>query len=747
MKIKNYRGKENNRKYLHSQLSRYAKWISLSLFLFPGAVGAQSLIQYVDPMIGTDCATTISALSNNKPSSEEKGQTFPSVGRPFCMTNWTPETRPTETKCVSPYYYSDKYITGFRGSHYLDGSCVQDYGTSSIMPFTTNRIDTVNNCPTALFSHNNEKATPALYSVSFNDINVKFTGTERCGIFKLDFGSKKNNFLYIRINNAKQEGKLWYDIHKNEIIGYNPVRRIYQGWGKPAGFSGWFVYRFDKPFTIIQKTKQDIIVCFHKSQNIQVKAGTSFTGEDAAGNNLDEEIKNVSFEEIENKTEEIWNHELGKVRVEGGTKENMVKFYTALYHCYLLPRIASDRDGSYPGFAQDTLIHKASGFNYYDDFSMWDTYRGVHPLLTILEPERTLDMVKSLIAKAQQGGWMPIFPMWASYTSEMIGDHAGTMIADAYLKGITDFNTDTAYYYMRRNAFDNPSMDEYKDGKGRRALKSYIKYGYIPLEDSVPYAFHNKEQVSRTLEYAMDDYALGQFAKATGRIKDYHILMKRSENYQNVFDPHTNYVRGRYKQGSWIEPFKPKVRSDYITEGTAFQYTWYVPHDVPGLISLFGGKEIFMNRLNDFFDNGNYWHGNETDQQAPYMFTMAGNQEKTREWVGKIIREEYGTGPGGLSGNDDAGQMSAWLAFSMMGLYSVCPSNPEYILGMPSFKEVKIYSSNNKDPFVISVKGENSENTKIGKVFINGKQISDKKISHKQITQNGNMVFEMENKK
>jgi len=746
MGIKKYKKMYIGNTCIHFQFSSPKKWIFLFISLFPFEAGAQSIIQYVDPMIGTDCATTIGSLTNKKSSTEEKGQTFPAVGRPFCMTNWTPETRYTETKCVSPYYYSDKYITGFRGSHWLDGSCVKDYGTSSIMPFSTNKIDTVITCPSAVLDHQTEKATPSLYSVFFNDIAVKFTGTERCGFFKFDFGSKKNNFLYIRMNNSKQEGKIRYDMQKKEIIGYNPVRRIYQGHGKSAGFSGWFVYRFDTPFTIIQKTKQELIVCFHKSQTVNVRIGTSFTGEDAAENNLEKEIAGVSFDEIENKTEDIWNRELGKIRVKGGTKDDMVKFYTALYHCYLLPRIASDRDGSYPGFAQDTLIHKALDFEYYSDFSMWDTYRGLHPLLTVLEPERTLDMVKSLIAKAEQGEWMPIFPMWASYTSEMIGDHAGTMIADAYLKGITDFNTDTAYYYMRKNAFDHPSMDEYKDGKGRRALYSYMKYGYIPLEDKVPCAFHKKEQVSRTLEYAMDDYALAQFAKATGRNKDYGILMKRSEYYMNVFDPHTKYVRGRYKNGTWIKPFTPKVRCDYITEGTAFQYTWYVPHDVPGLISLFGGEKPFLKRLNDFFDNGHYWHRNETDQQSPYMFTMAGNHEKTREWVGKIISKEYGTGPGGLSGNDDSGQMSAWLVLSMMGIYSVCPSNPEYILGMPSFKKVSIYSGNNQKPFVLSVKGENSKDTKIVKVLINGHQIKDFKITHTQLTQKGSMVFEMKNK-
>ncbi len=212
--------------------------------------------------------------------------------------------------------------------------------------------------------------------------------------------------------------------------------------------------------------------------------------------NLDKEIPDWDFDKLRKAGEDEWNKTLGKVRPGGGTEENMKKFYSALYHCYQLPRIVSDVDGSYPGFAQDTLIHKAVGFDYYDDFSMWDTYRALHPLMTILEPERTLHMVKSLVAKAEQGGWMPIFPAWSNYTAAMIGDHASVMISDAYMKGINDFNTDTAYYYMRKNAFDQSPPEEYIDGKGRRALASYLKYGYIPLEDSVWDAFHKREQVS-----------------------------------------------------------------------------------------------------------------------------------------------------------------------------------------------------------------------------------------------------------
>jgi len=717
----------------------------VSAFLFPLVIFAQSPLQYVDPLIGTAPATTESAKRHSEAGSELKGQTYPATGRPFGMTQWTPETRPTEAKCISPYYYNDQYLTGFRGSHWLDGSCTQDYGSATIMPFTTSRPDTVQRCPSARLDHQYETASPAYYRILLSEYNIKaeVTGSVRSGFFRFGYAEENGNYIYIRVNSDEHQGKIWLDPQQNEIIGYNPVHRIYQGWGQPAGFSGWFVFRFDQPFSVIQKTDQEMIVCFEKQKVVQVQIGTSFTSAEAARNNLDTEIKNRDFDQLRQESEGEWTQSLSKIQVKGGSEEDLVRFYTALYHCYLLPRIASDADGSYPGFAQDTSIRKAIGFDYYDDFSMWDTYRTLHPLLTILEPRRSLDMVKSLVAKAQQGGWMPIFPNWASYTAAMIGDHVSTMIADACGRGITGFDVDTAYYYMRKNAFDQPSDEEYKDGKGRRALTSYLKYGYIPLEDQVPEAFHKKEQVSRTLEYALDDYALAQFAKSLGKTEDYRILMKRSQNYRNVFDTGTGYVRGRYADGRWIEPFNPTVKSDFITEGTAFQYTWYVPQDIPGLISLFGGKDRFLKRLNEFFDGGYYWHGNETDQQAPYLFAIAGNPEKTQEWVRRIIIEEYGTGPGGLSGNEDAGQMSAWLVSSMLGFYPVCPGKPEYVIGGPFFEEVTICPDSQSKPFIIRAEGPVSQVPYVERIELNGKPFPGFVIQQKQVVAGGKLVFKM----
>jgi predicted alpha-1,2-mannosidase len=720
----------------------------LLFLLVPSVLAGQSPVSYVDPLVGTGPARTISSLKHSESVSEDKGQTFPAVGRPFGMTQWTPETRTTEIKCISPYYYSDSRITGFRGSHWMSGSCTQDYGSVTLMPFTAIRPDTVKSLPSSTFSHDNEFANPAYYSVILNDYGImaELTGSVRSGMLRFSFPGDKVSCIIIRPNSDEKEGRVWYDTKTNEIAGYNPVHRIYQGRGSSAGFSGYFVIKFDKPFRVISKGNdlQSMVISFGSEKNITVCIGTSFTGLSAARNNLNTEIPDWNFDRIRNETEKVWNETLGKIQVKGGTEEELTKFYTALYHCYQLPRIASDIDGSYQGFAQDTLIRKAIGFDYYDDFSMWDTYRALHPLLTILEPERTRDMLRSLLLKAQQGGWMPIFPAWGSYTAAMIGDHVSTTIADAFMKGITDFDAEQAYKYMRQNAFDSPSRDEYIDGKGRRALKSYLQYGYIPLEDSVWDAFHRREQVSRTLEYAFDDYALSRFAKAIGKTDDSRILLKRSANWMNVFDKNTGYVRGRFANGSWIEPFNPYAKASYICEGTPFQYTWYVPHDIPGLVKAMGGKDIFLKRLNEFFDNNHYWHGNETDHQAAYIFTMAGLPSKTQEWVSKIVKEEYGTGPGGLSGNEDAGQMSAWLVFSMMGFFPVCPASNQYVITTPAFDEIKI-SLPGKRFFTMSTSGRGSVNNYISSVTRDKKSYKDWFIKHEDIAGGANFELQLTN--
>jgi len=715
----------------------------ISFLFWHAALSAQPPLQYVNPFIGTAPATTESARRHGS-GTEDKGQTFPAVGRPFGMTQWTPETRTTETKCVAPYYYNDRFITGFRGSHWMSGSCTQDYGSASIMPFSSSKPDTLTVNPASSFSHKSETASPSYYRVNLDTygITAEITGSVRSGIIRLTYPGKTESFLLIRMNSDEKAGKVWFDREKNEIVGYNPVHRIYQGWGKPAGFSGWFVIKSDKIFreTDYLKNDQVLVVSFGNEKNITLRVGTSFTGREAASKNLDKEIPGWDFDAIRKEGENEWNQTLGKIIVRDGAEEDKVKFYTALYHCCQLPRTASDCDGSYIEFGGSGKILNTGGHVYYDDFSMWDTFRALHPLLTITEPERTGDMMKSLVLKAQQGGWMPIFPAWANYTSAMIGDHASAAIADAYMKGITGFDPEAAWIRMRKNAFETPPPGEYRDGKGRRALDSYLKYGYIPLEDSVWDAFHKNEQVSRTLEYAFDDYALSRFASSLGKKEDSETLLKRSAGWRNVFDSETGFVRGRYADGRWVEPFDPYAKASYICEGTPFHYTWFVPHDIPGLINEMGGNTIFLRKLDEFFEKGHYWHGNEPGHQVPYMFAMAGRPDKTQKWTQTILKEEYGTGPGGLSGNEDAGQMSAWLVFSMIGFYPVCPASNEYVITTPLFNEVRIVVPGKK-PFVINSLERSGNINYIQAISRNGARYNNLTINHEDITNGTRFTF------
>lgn len=710
---------------------------------------SQPPLQYVNPLIGTAPATTESARKHSEAGSELRGQTFPAVGRPFGMTQWTPETRTTEEKCISPYYYSDRYITGFRGSHWMSGSCTQDYGSATLMPFTTGRPDTLTVRPVSRFNHKNETATPAYYRLTLDSYNIvaELTGSVRSGMMRFTWPGKNSSLLFIRANSDEKEGSIIVNTENNEIIVRNPVHRIYQGWGQPAGFSGHFVIRFDKPFVLLEQLMdhQQMVISFGNEKVVVASIGTSFTSPDAARNNLEKELSGRDFEKIRRETEDAWNTSLGKIRPGGGSDDNLVKFYTALYHCFQLPRIVSDVEGTYPGFAQDTLVRIAEGFDYYDDFSMWDTYRALHPLLTIIEPERSLHMVKSLIAKAEQGGWMPIFPAWNNYTAAMIGDHVSATIADAYVKGIDDFDVEKAYHYMRRNAFEHPTREEYIDGRGRRALESYISYGYIPLEDSVWDAFHKREQVSRTLEYAFNDYAIAQVAKGLGKAEDYDMLIRRSQNWRNVFDEQTGYVRGRHSDGRWIEPFDPFSKASFICEGTPFHYTWYVPHDIPGLISVMGGERAFTDKLDMFFKGGHYWHGNEPGHQVPFLYTMAGRPDRTADQADRIIREEYGTGPGGLSGNEDAGQMSAWLVFSMMGFYPVCPATDKYYITTPAFDEIRINLPGG-NYFLISSVSSKPGNRYIRAITKGGGVYPHWYITHEDIMKGSRFTFQLRDK-
>ncbi len=740
---------------------------SLAIFCLPMILGCSTgpkeveerPLDYVNPFIGTAVATTPSAIKHSISGSELRGQNYPAVGVPHGMTQWTPETQPTEIKCRSPYYYEDSVITGFRGTHWMSGSCTQDYGSVTLMPFTGDVITDVIQRGSG-FTKSTEYASPNSYRVHLDRYNIdaEITATSRAGILKFDFKDPDASGITITPNSDEGYGYVRVDIENQMVVGYNPVHRIYQGWGESAGFSGYFVIKFSQPFTAYgtwnglelaenrsevtgDSTNVGAYVRFEGHGDILAKIGTSFTGIEGALTNLSEEIPDWDLKGVRTKSGEEWNKVLNKIKVTGGD-ENKEMFYTALYHAYLLPRVFSDADGKYTGFAEDDTMHQAD-HDYYADFSMWDTYRSVHPLMTILEPEKTTDMVKSLLLKAEQGGWLPIFPAWNSYTAAMIGDHVISMIGDAYAKGITGFDKEKAWKYMYQNAFVyNSDQDSYISGKGRRVLDTWLEHDYIPMEEKVPHSFHKQEQVSRTLEYAYDDFVLAEYARKLQK-PEHEELLRRAGNWRNVFDESKGYVRGKYQDGSWFEPFDPNAtRTPFITEGTPFQYTWYVPHDVYGLMEAMGGQDEFTERLDLLFDTDEYWHGNEPGHQTAYMYAYSGNPWKTQKRVYDIIRNEYGIGPGGLSGNEDAGQMSAWLVFSMVGFYPVCPGTPYYIIGTPAFEET-VLTLNTGSTFTIRANGLSEQNYYIQSATLNGKPFERSWITHQELLEGGILNFEM----
>jgi predicted alpha-1,2-mannosidase len=732
--------------------SAKTKLMALICILFSTVLPAQHLIQYVQPLSGTAPSTTTSASKHSEAGSEKNANTIPAVGLPFGMTQWVAQTQTTETKCVAPYVYTDSLLTGFRGTHWISGSCMQDYGSVTIMP-VVGKLKTKATDYAVAFSHQQEEVRPAYYKITTEKFTAEMTASLRCGVMRLSVVSDDSLFLLVTPNSDFNKGFIRVDAAKGIIYGYNPVHRIYQNWGQLAGFNGWFYIKIDKPFgvkgtfsegNILYKDsiqdKKDIGVFagfrLHRGEQLLIKTGTSFSSLEGAKKNLEKEIGTRSFEEVRSEAIGVWQDALSKIIVETKSKREKKIFYTALYHAMQHPRLYNDVDSTYPKFAGDYELMNSGSNNYYDDFSMWDIYRAQLPLLELLEPARTSDFVQSLIWKGHQGGWLPVFPCWNNYTAAMIGDHAGAFIASAYNKGIRGYDVNEAYRLIRANAFTVPDEKDYINGKGRRGLISYLKYGYIPLEDSVPIAFHKKEQVSRTLEYAFDDYALSVMAKALGRENDYEQLHSRAFNYKNVFDTGIKLMNGRYTDGTWYKDANADSRAFFITEGTPRQYTFYVPQDVPGLATMMGGRKLLENALDSLFLKGEYWHGNEPGHQIPFMYNYTASPWKTQKAVRAIMEDEYSDGPGGLSGNDDAGQMSAWYVLAATGFYPLDPVSGNYLLCSPLFDSITIKLSGNKT-FKIICHKQTEAAIYISKVELNGINYTKNYLQHQDIVKGG----------
>lgn len=834
---------------IEDMAGNYYTWASLKNYMHEYIHYLEHVRQLnaINTMVGTAQANTKTAGKFGK-GSEEHGQTLPAVLVPNGQNFWTPQTQDTEKKCIAPYYYKDTELQGFRNSHWIVGGCTQDYGSFTIATLG-GKLRLQPEERATRFSHEDEVSHPHYYAVHLRDEHLKteMTALSHSAIFRITPDQDEEVHIVINPNSDEGEGYIEIDTLHHIIYGYNPVHRIYQGWGEPAGFSGHFVLdysgelNFDVPSSDISNPRYGETPCgfddfgvFSKEEKtpqglsakgsrsgawltfkgkagkpIEIRAASSFTSKKNACDNLvGETAGGFDFDDFILNAETIWCDRLHAIDVESKDVAKVNQFYGALYRASFLPHEMSDVYGSYPTFSKgkveildssdssalddsadiaDVLYVDTACVDsiatiptIYGDFSMWDIYRAELPLCNIITPTLSGDMMQSLANMYKEGGWMPIFPCWNSYTAAMIGDHSGVVLADAYVKGIRSFDAKTAYEGMRKNAFESPkTFEEYKNGMGRRALNSYLKYGYIPMEDSVKEAFHTNEQTSRTLEYAFDDFAVAQLAKALAEscsveakdgpytrqslMTDYAELMRRSENWRNVINPKTGWADGRHQNGKWEGNTDLVHRKSYITEGATCHYTWYVPQNIQGLFNVINksvdksAKRLNRNaqgisqsdtmsavvsRLDKMFDEGLYWHGNEPCHQVAYLYDAAGAPWKTQQRIHHILNTEYNDTPGGLSGNDDAGQMSAWYVFSAIGFYPVCPSTPYYYIGTPSFDKVTFNLENGKK-FEIQAHGVGDKAFYIQKTLLNGKPMSGYQLSHDDILKGGNLEFWM----
>lgn len=712
-------------------------FVLLGIILFSGCSSERKdLTQFVNPFIGTG----------------GDGNTYPGAQVPFGMVQLSPDTRSEGMRSCGGYKYTDSSIIGFSHTHlngvgepeFLDILFIPTVGKLNLNPGTEQNPDSGYR---SRFSHTNEVANPGYYSVILDDYNTKaeLTVTERCGFHKYTFPRTDSAHIIIDLTHAKGIEDLYVKkISENEIEG---LRRSH-GWAFDQYV--YFVAKFSKPFsdfmiavndTLIQNITEakgkniKAVVSFNTEQYqpIFVKVGISAVSVYGARKNLEAEIKDWDFEKVKEQAKDKWNQELNKIEIEGGTNEHKTVFYTSMYHASLSPILFMDVDGKYRGI--DHKIHTAEGFTNYSVFSLWDTFRGFHPFMTIINQNRTNDFIRSLLAKYDDGGRLPMWPLAGNYTDDMLGYHAVSVITDAYIKGIRDYDVGKAYKAMKEIS----QMD-------RLGLKYYKKIGYLPYD-------RQGESVSKTLEYCYDDWCISQMAKALNRKSDFDDYNVRSHFYKNVFDTSTNFMRGKSYNRKWLSPFDPLKNSAY-SEGNAYQYL-FVPHDAEGLIDLVGGDEEFSKWLDVLFtyktdENqqgiiGQYWHGNEPGHHLPYLYNYVGKPWKTQKIVHKILTKLYSDKPDGIAGNDDCGQISAWYILSSLGFYSVSPGQDIYIFGSPLFNKAVVNLENGKE-FIIEAKNLSPKNFYIQSVSLNGKPYPKSYVKHNDIVNSGNLVFEMGNK-
>lgn len=718
-------------------------------------------ILYVNPFIGTG----------------GHGHTFPGATVPYGMVQLSPDTRTLGWDACGGYHYSDSSILGFSHTH-LSGTGIGDYGDILFMPFT-GEPKTQPGTPEdpdsgyrSRFSHDDEEASPGYYAVKLTDYNidVELTASTRAGFHRYTFPEKTSRGIVIdlahTIHGHQNPVNEFHVISDMEIEGYKRTK----GWAQ--NHHVYFYAKFSQPFTtslyengreiansseVSTSNAQAILTFEATNQPLLVKVGISPVDYEGAQNNLNSEIGGWDFEGVRQEAEKLWEKQLSKVQVQGGTADQKTIFYTGLYHTSISPNIFSDVDGRYRGMDQE--IHQTNS-QVYTIFSLWDTFRAFHPLLTIIDPDKDEAFINTLLTKYEEGGVLPKWELAANYTGTMTGDHSIPVIYDAYKKGIRGFDIEKAYKAMvHATTFDTTGI-LFPNDDVREQIMPMAKFynetmGYIPAD-------LENESVSKALEFAYNHWCLAQMAKDLGKNQDYEKFMELSNRYKEYFDKETGFMRGKTADGNWREPFNPRFsrhRKDDYTEGNAWQWTWFVPHDVEGLVSLMGGTSVFQTKLDSLFSItseiegeessmditgliGQYAHGNEPSHHISHIYNFVNQPWKTQQLADSIMTSLYFNDPNGLSGNEDCGQMSAWYLLNAMGFYSFCPGSPEYSIGRPLFDEVKINLQNGED-FTIRTKNNNPKNKFIQSASLNGEELNRPFFEHDDILNGGILEFVM----
>lgn len=673
------------------------------------------------------------------------GHTYPGATMPFGMMQLSPDTRLDGWDGCSGYHYSDSIIYGFTHTH-LSGTGVSDYGDILLMP--TSKLEFNNGADgnpgyRSKFSHEQEHASPGYYGVHLEDydIDVELTVSPRAGIHRYQFAAGKKQLVILDLEHRDEvlDAGLTMD-SKTEISGH----RHSKAWATNQKL--FFNLAFSRPYSSFKllnnKTQgKSVKAAFEfdatESDELYIRIGISAVDVAGAKQNRLVELGNKSFETIRKEAETVWEKQLNKIDIKHADRDQSINFYTAMYHAMLAPNLYQDTDGRYRGM--DLKIHQTKAFDYYTVFSLWDTYRATHPLFTLIEQDRTNDFINTFIAKHEEGGILPIWDLSANYTGCMIGYHSIPVIVDAYQKGIRSYDVERAFEAMK-HAADQEHL----------GLKYYKNQGFIPVEKE-------SESVSKTLEYAYDDWCIAVLAKELGRENDYARYLKRAQFYKNIYDPSTQFMRGRFRN-TWFKPFDPYEVNFNYTEANAWQYSNYVPQDITGYIKLLGGKDVLETKLDEVFTAetatsgrnqvditgliGQYAHGNEPSHHMAYLYNYIQRPHKTQERVHQILTELYTNTPDGISGNEDCGQMSAWYIFSAMGFYPVTPGDNHYVIGTPLLDEATIHLENGKQFHIIAPKKTTADKY-IKAVYLNSKAYDKNYIRHEDIMAGGSLRFEM----